>query len=322
MPESILTLSEIQEARKRIRDIAIETPLIKSHVLSQELGINLYFKCEFIQEVGSFKVRGASNKVLSMFEKGYEYNTFVTASSGNHGIAVSYIAKKMGKKAFVFAPKVATSHKLALIKLFGAEVIFKGDYSDQAAQYAKEYAEKNNALFIHAFDDRDVIAGQGTIGLELIEQLDEIDYLLIPVGGGGLIAGISFVIKSMNKNAKIIGIQPAGNPSLHDALKMGKVVTTLGTNTIAEGLAVRKVGDLVFDIVRDKVDFVALESDENILKATRLIFEKERILLEPSGAAAFSYLLDHKVEKGSNVVVILTGRNISQDRLEKIFYSG
>jgi len=322
MTEAILTISDIKEAKKRISDYAIESPLIKSHILSEELGVNLYFKCEFIQEVGSFKIRGASNKALYAIEKGLDFNTIVTASSGNHGIAVAFIAKQLNKRAVIFAPKIATSYKLYLIRSLGADIIFKGDYSDQAVIYAKEYAEKENALFIHAFDDKEVIAGQGTIGLELIEQIDDMDYLLIPVGGGGLIAGISLVIKNLKKDTKIIGVQPEGNPSLYEAIKKGEPITTRGTNTVAEGLAVRRVGELVFKIVKNKVDEVALESDGNILKATRLILEKERILLEPSGAAALSYLLDHRVEKGSNVVLVLTGRNLAQEGMERIIHSG
>jgi threonine dehydratase len=323
MNESILKLEDIFKAKKRISELAIETPLIKSNILSQLFDINLYLKCEFIQEVGSFKIRGASNKALYEIEKGFEGDLLVTASSGNHGIAVAYLAKKLNKKAVIFAPKVATPYKLSLIQSYGGEIIYKGEYSDQAAIFAKEYAKERNGLFIHAFDDLRIIEGQATIGLELIEQLKNIDYLLIPVGGGGLIAGISFVIKEMSKKTKIIGIQPEGNPSLYSALKAGEIITTKGTNTVAEGLAVRRIGDLVFKIVKDKIDEVALVSDEEIIKATKLLFEKERILVEPSAGAAISYLLNHKLEKGSNVVAILTGRNLSNEHIEKIFsYSG
>jgi len=323
MNEALLNLEDIFKARKRISELVIETPLVKSNILSQLFGINLYLKCEFMQEVGSFKIRGASNKALYEIEKGFEGDLFVTASSGNHGIAVAYLAKKLNKKAVIFAPTVATSYKLSLIQSYGGEIIYKGEYSDQATVFAKEYAKERNGLFIHAFDDLRVIEGQATIALELIDQLKNIDYVIIPVGGGGLIAGISFVIKEISKKTKIIAVQPEGNPSLYNALKSGEIITTKGTNTIAEGLAVRRIGDLVFKIVKDRVDEVALVSEEEIINATKLLFEKERILIEPSAGAAISYLLKHKLEKESKAVAILTGRNLSKEHIEKIFsYSG
>jgi threonine dehydratase len=273
-----------------------------------------------LQKVGSFKIRGVANKVISEIEKGRKVNTLVTASSGNHGIAVAYFAKVLGLKSVIFVPKIGTRYKINLMKLFDAEIIRKGEYSDDAAKYALKYSKNNNALYVHSYDDLKVIEGQATLGLEIYNQLKNIDYVIVPVGGGGLIAGISFVLKSLNNKIKIIGIQSKKVPSVYLSLKKNKIIKVKGSKTIAEGIAVRVAGNYAFEMIKQYVDNIELVSESNIIKATLHLFKKERLLLEPTGASAFAYLYNAKIEKGSNVIVILTGRNVSNEFLHSVLF--
>lgn len=313
-----LSLEGVKKAKERIKNFIIETPLIKSEFFSKKFGYNLYLKCDFLQKVGSFKIRGVSNKVISEIEKGTKIETLVTASSGNHGIAVAYLAKILGLKSVIFVPKIGTKYKINLMRFFGAEIIRKGKYSDDATNYAIKYSKSNNALFIHSYDDLKVIEGQATLGLEIHEQLKDIDYVILPVGGGGLIAGISFVLKNINKNIKIIGIQSKNCPSAYLALKENKIVKINKVKTVAEGIAVRVIGSHAFKMIKNYVDKIELVSESNIIKATLDLFKKERLLLEPTGSSAFGYLYNSKIEKNSNVVVILTGRNVSDEFLSSV----
>ncbi len=325
MSEKILNLKSLYEVKKRIENYIIETPIIKSHTLSEIFGVNLYFKCEFLQEVGSFKIRGVANKILKALERKSDFDLLVTGSSGNHGIALAYLAKKLGKKAVVFTPKIASRYKMSLIEFYGGEVIMAGNDNEQANRKAEIYAKERNGFFVHSYDDLEVIEGHATIALEILDVMKNLDYVIIPVGGGGLIAGVSYAIKELQNKIKVIGVQPKSNPSLYNAIKLGKIVKSKKVNTIAEGLAAKRIGELVFQIVvkGKTVDEVALVSEENIIRATKLLLLKERLLIEPSGAAGLAYLIEHQLEKKSNVLVILTGRNISNKHLEEIFgYSG
>jgi len=270
-----LNLEEVRRAKERIKNFIIETPLFKSEFFSEKFGYNVYFKCDFLQKVGSFKIRGVSNKVMSEIEKGTKIKTLVTASSGNHGIAVAYFAKILGLKSVVFVPKIGTKYKINLMKFFGAEIIRKGKYSDDATKYAIEYSQRNDASFIHSYDDLKVIEGQATLGLEIYEQFKDIDYVVVPVGGGGLIAGISFVLKNLNKKIKIIGVQSKNAPSVYLALKKNKIIKINKAKTIAEGIAVRTVGNYAFDLIKNYVDKIELVSESNIIKATLDLFKKK-----------------------------------------------
>jgi threonine dehydratase len=314
------SLEDVINAKKRIKDFVIETPLIHSEYFSKKFGFNVYFKCDFLQKVGSFKIRGVANKVLSEIEKGTKVTTLVTESSGNHGIAVAYFAKILGLKSVIFVPKIGTRYKINLMKLFDAEIIRKGEYSDDAAKYALKFSKNNNALYVHSYDDLKVIEGQATLGLEIYNQLKNIDYVIVPVGGGGLIAGISFVLKSLNNKIKIIGIQSKNAPSVYLSLKKNKIIKVKRSKTIAEGIAVRVVGNYAFEMIKQYVDNIELVSESNIIKATLDLFKKERLLLEPTGASAFAYLYNAKIEKDSNVIVILTGRNVSNEFLYSVLF--
>lgn len=321
MIDMALKLKDFYEAKRRIKGFAKETPLIKSQVLSELFDSEIYLKCEFMQEVGSFKIRGASNKILSYLEKNAKPESLVTASSGNHGLAIAYLAKALGMKAIIFVPEIATKRKIEKIASLGAEIRIKGKYSDEAALYAEKFAEENHSLFVHAFDDLEVIAGQGTIGLEIIDQIGNVDSIIVPVGGGGLIAGIATAVKSIDESIKIVGVQSKGNPSFYEALKQGKIVEIKDSKTIAEGIAVRKIGKYVFDLVKDKVDSVVLVSDEEIIRAMKFLLEKEGLIIEPSAAASIAYYFKSK-NIGSRSVAILTGRNVSMNHLQLIGYSG
>jgi len=314
-----LNLNLIEKAYERIKDYIIKTPLFKSEILSKMFNLNVYLKLEFLQPVGSFKIRGVANKVIDEIEKGNKPKCLVTASSGNHGIALAYFANKLNINSVIFAPKVATSYKIQLMEFYKAKVYRKGNYSDEAMKYAVEYSKKNDALLVHSYDDIKVIEGQATLGLEIVDQIKDIDYLVVPVGGGGLIAGIAYYIKNVNPKITIIGVQSEGAPSLYNSLKKGRVVSLRSAKTIAEGIAVRKFGKIAFEICKKYLDELVLVKEEDILDALRLIFKKERIILEPTGAVSLAVLLKKKFKYASNIVFLLTGRNISDEFLNFLF---
>jgi threonine dehydratase len=316
MNQSLPGLREIEQAAKTISGVASKTPLIDSPLLSRRAGREVYLKLECFQPIRVFKIRGAFNKISHLKEK-----KVVAASSGNHGIAVSYSCHLLGKRATVVVPETAIKEKVDTILDYGAEVVKAGRLSTEREAKAREIAEATRSAFVHPFNDPDVIAGQGTCGLEIAEQLSEFDSVLVPVGGGGLISGISIALRALRPTAKVFGVEPAGAPKLSAALKAKRVVTVPSPSSIADGLIPSALGDLTYRACSLNVEGSFTVSEAEILDATRAMANEERIIAEPSGAAALAPLLSRAKWLGKRVVVVVSGGNISHDLLVKVLTS-
>ena len=307
-------LTDIVAASKRIEGVATKTPLVESPSLSERFGRRIYLKLECFQPIRVFKIRGAYNKISQLSAK-----NIVAVSSGNHGMAVAYSSRLLGKKCTVILPETAVQEKVNTIIEYGAEAIKYGKYTTDRDAKAKEIVGKTGATLVHPFNDPDIIAGQGTCGLEIANQLDNFDSVIVPVGGGGLIAGISTAIKSLKLGAKVYGVEPQGAPKLQAALEAGKIVTFDSPKSIADGLIPSAVGELTLEASRKYVDGVYNVSDDQILAAMKLLIREAHIFPEPSGAAPAAVLLANKdLEKlGEKVVLVISGGNVSLDLLAK-----
>jgi len=318
MEGPIVTLSAIQEARKRIFGIAYRTPLYYSPGLSARTGAAVYMKLECYQPIRVFKIRGAANKILQI-PKADRDRGFVAASSGNHGLAISYMANRVGGKATIVVPTTAVEEKVAAIQEYGAEVVKHGLFHDQRMKKALEIQKETGCVFIHPFDDPDIIAGQGTIGLEIIEDLPDVDRVIVPIGGGGLISGISTAIKALKPSAKVIGVEPEKASSMFHSVRNNKITRLQDTSTIADGLAAREPGERTFAIVRQNVDEIQLVSEEQIEHAVAVVMKECHLTIEPSAAAAFSALLTKQgIGRGEKIAVVVSGGNISLKMLRNI----
>jgi threonine dehydratase len=268
--------------------------------------------------VGVFKIRGAVNKICSLSPAELERG-LVTASSGNHGLAVAYAAKIYGVKAVVVVPENAVQEKVEAIESYGADIVKYGKDYDEAYSKALEIQKEAGATFVHPFEDPFVVAGQGTIGLELLEDIPDLNAIIVPVGGGGLISGISIAAKTLNPKSRIVGVQSEGAPAVYRSWRAGKIVEVDSVNTVADGLAARKPLDLTFGIIKRYVDTVLLVSEEEIGKAVLALLHNARILAEPSGAASLAALLFKYLPKPEEkVAVIISGANISIDYLASL----
>ncbi|MDG6995878.1 MAG: threonine/serine dehydratase [Nitrososphaerota archaeon] len=308
-----VTLEDIRGASKRIQGFAYRTPTYKSFSLE-----SAWLKLECYQPVRSFKIRGASNKILSI-PKSDLRKGIITASSGNHGLAVAYVANKLGVNATIVLPETVIPEKLKMIKSLGARTILFGRQQDERQRKAVEIQENEGQLFIQPFNDLAIIAGQGTCGLEIIEDLPEVESVFVPIGGGGLISGVASAIKLEEKTryVKVIGVQPEGSPSMYESWHKGELVSIEQSKTIADGLSVRRPGDITFAHVRKLVDEIVLVNDEEILDATARLLKEEHVMVEPSGAASFAALAKSKKTLGKSVAVI-SGGNISSEMLSKV----
>lgn len=309
-------LEEIEDAAERIAGIASRTPLVESPALSRLTGRKVYLKLECFQPIKVFKIRGAYNKISRVEEP-----EVVAASSGNHGIAVAYCSHLLGKKCTVVVPETAVKEKVDAIIDYGADVVKAGRFSDERESKAREIADATGSSFVHPFNDPDVIAGQGTCGLEISEQLDQFDSVLVPVGGGGLISGISIALKSRRPETKVFGVEPAGAPKLTMALSAKKVVRIPAPSSMADGLIPSSLGELTYKACSRWVDGAFTATEEEILRATRTMTNIARIIAEPSGAAPLAPLLSKKEGLGSTVVVVVSGGNISRDLLKETLSS-
>lgn len=318
MSESRLpTIGDIEGAAKAIDGVAVRTPLVESPVLSKRAGCEVYLKLECFQPIKVFKIRGAYNKVSRAREK-----KVVAASSGNHGIAVAYSSRLLGKSCTVVVPETAVKEKVDTILDYGAEVIKFGKLSSERETKAREISRMSDALFVHPFDDFDVISGQGTCGLEIVDALDEFDSVLVPVGGGGLISGISTAVKARRPNVKIFGVEPAGAAKLTAARKAGKVAIVSSPSSVADGLLPSALGAMAFATCSRYVDGALTATEEEIMNATRVMIREARIVAEPSGATPLAPLLSGSYHRfGKRVVVVVSGGNISHDLLARILSS-
>lgn len=305
-------LKDIEGAERRIAGVACRTPLVESPALSRICGREVFLKLECFQPIKVFKIRGAYNKISQVKER-----AVVAASSGNHGIAVAYSSRVLGKKCTVVVPETVVREKADAMAEYGAEVVKAGRFSSEREAKARELAGAAGSAFVHPFNDPDVIAGQGTCGLEISQQLDDFDSVVVPVGGGGLISGISIALKSQNPRLKIFGVEPEGAPKLTGALHSKKVVSVPSPASIADGLIPSALGDLTFSACSRFVDGAFTASEEEILDATRVMVKEARIIAEPSGAAPLAPLLSHRHGLGERVVVVVSGGNVSRDVLLK-----
>lgn len=316
----ILSYNDIEEAVENLSGVSKKTSLIYSEIFSSECGNEVYIKPENLQVTGAFKIRGAYNRIFKLSEEERK-NGIIASSAGNHSQGVAYAAKLLGVNATIVMPKTTPLIKVSSTRSYGANVILHGTCYDEAYTKAVELQKENNYSFVHPFDDKDVIAGQGTISVEILEELKEVDYILVPIGGGGLISGVAFAAKSINPNIKIIGVEPHGADAMKKSIKNNKVISLNSVTTIAEGVAVKTPGDLAFDIIKDYVDDIITVSDEEIMEAFLMIVEKHKLVSETSGAVSLAGLKKLKV-KNKKVSCILSGGNIDVVTISSMINSG
>lgn len=318
----MLTIQAIREARERIRDSIYLSPFVRSETFSKLTGNSIFFKLDHLQMTGAFKERGALNKILLLTDEERQRGV-IAASAGNHAQAVAYHATKRGIAAEICMPLTTPITKVSATRGYGAEVVLVGANYDEACHEAMRRCHEGNLTFIHPFDDEAVIAGQGTIGLEMLEVNSDLDAVIVPVGGGGLIAGVACAVKETNPKIKVIGVQTSKLPSMKMALEHHKLVTLPANKTIADGIAVRRAGDVTFPLAEKYVDDVVTVDDEEIANAILAMLEKEKTLTEGAGAVGAAAVLNDKIPmRGKNVGVLISGGNIDVTLLSRIIERG
>ena len=319
-----VTLKDVQEAKKTIKGIVKKTDILESVKLSDMTNANVYFKCENLQKTGSFKVRGACNKIANLTEE-EKSKGVIASSAGNHAQGVALGAKMNSIEATIVMPSTAPLAKVTATKSYGANVVLEGLVYDDAYAKAVEIQKETGATFLHPFNDKYVIAGQGTIGLEIFEQMNnKVDTILCPIGGGGIIAGIATAAKALNPNVKIVGVQTANIPSMYESMKSGKVTTAFKSTSIADGISVKTVGELTFNIAKDLIDEVVLVQEDEIAEAVLFLMENQKVVAEGSGAVTTAAILTgkYKPKENENVVLIISGGNIDVNTLNRIVVKG
>ena len=318
----MLSLADVQAARQRLQTAIYASPCAYSETLSQLTGTRCFIKLENLQMTGSFKERGAANTLLSLSDAERRHGV-IAASAGNHGLAVAFHAHRLGVPAVIVMPEWAPLVKVASARRHGAEVVLAGANYEEAYAQARRLCEERRFAFIHPFDDARVIAGQGTIGLELMEQCPGLEAVVVPVGGGGLVAGIALAMKAVKPAVQIIGVQTEELPALRRALAAGERVALAPAATIADGIAVRQVGTLPFEIARRLVDEVVTVDEEEIANAILLLLEIEKTVAEGAGAAPLAALVNKKVALGGKAVaLVLSGGNIDVNVISRIIERG
>jgi threonine dehydratase len=312
------TLSDIRAARDRIGDRIHRTPLLSATRLGARAGAMLFHKCESLQKTGSFKVRGAINRVAQL-DDASRARGVITVSAGNHAQALAWAARDAGVRCTVVMPAAASRMKVEASRGYGAEVVLHGAHSIEAFTRCHELAAERSLTLVHPFDDEAVIAGQGTVGLEILEQLEAIDDVIVPIGGGGLIAGIAIAIKEQRPAVRVYGVEPTGAAAMRQSLDAGRPVRLDAVKTIADGLAAPMAGDLTYPIVKRYVDDVVLVADDEIAAAMREILFSAKLLVEGGGAAATAALLSGKLKlSGRRVVAVVSGGNVDASRVTEV----
>jgi threonine dehydratase len=317
----ISTRFDYKKATERLRPVVNRTPLAFSHSLSRRFGCNVYLKREDLQVVRSYKLRGAYNMMSSLPEEQLQKGV-VTASAGNHAQGFAYSCKKLGVRGVVFMPIITPQQKVQQTRFFGEDFIeikLCGDTFDDCAVIAKEFTSKNNMVFIPPFDDPRIIEGQATVGVEILEDLSSIDYLFVPIGGGGLCSGVGSYFKTFSPQTKIIGVEPEGAPSMKAALEAGHPVTLESIDRFVDGAAVKRVGELTFSICRDVLHEMKLVPEGKVCSTILQLYNEDALVVEPAGALSISALEDYAEEiRGKNVVCIVSGSNNDIDRMQEI----
>lgn len=303
-----LTLDDVLEARERIRDICVNTKLIYSSDFSKEWGNEVYIKPENLQLTGAFKIRGALNKI-SKLTKEERKGGLIASSAGNHAQGVAYSANRLGIKSTIVMPRTTPLIKVQATREYGSNVILKGECYDEAYEEAKRLEKEKGYIFIHPFDDIEVMAGQGTIALEILEELKDVGAIIVPIGGGGLISGIAVAAKSVNPNIKVIGVEPEGAKAMKLSMDEGKLVNLLTVDTIADGGAVKNPGHIAFDIIREYVDEIITVDDFELMEAVFILLEKHKLVVEATGALTVAAVKKLNL-KGKKVVSVVSGGNI------------
>ncbi|WP_315021616.1 threonine ammonia-lyase [Capnocytophaga leadbetteri] len=303
-----MKLQDFTTAREHLQKVLLPTHLIYSPIFSEESGNQIYIKPENLQKTGAFKIRGAYNKINKLTEEEKKRGV-IASSAGNHAQGVAYAARELGIKAVIVMPKTTPLIKVQSTKKYGAEVVLYGDVYDDAYQKAKELEAQEGYVFVHPFDDIDVLEGQGTIALEILEEMPDAEVIVVPIGGGGLISGIAAAAKMIKPDIKIIGVEPSGAASATEALKKNKVVTLPEANTIADGTAVKRIGDLTFNCIKQYVDEVVTVDDYELTEAFLLLAEKHKLIAENSGILPLA-ALKKLTERGKKVVPVVSGGNI------------
>ena len=314
---SLPSIDDVIATQERIKGVASRTPLAESPALSKRFGRGVHLKLECFQPIRVFKIRGAYNKISQIPER-----RIVAVSSGNHGLAVAYCSRLLDKKCTIVLPETAVEEKVNAIVEFGGEPVRFGKFrkEGEAEAKAREIIREKGGVLVHPFNDPDIIAGTGTIGLEITEQLRDIDSVIVPVGGGGLISGIALVVKSLSPSTKVFGVEPEGAPKMTASLKAGKLVDLEAPKSIADGLNPSTVGSLTLEACKRYVDGMFTVSDDEIIQAMKLLVREAHIFPEPSGAASAAALLKETNLKklGQRVVLVISGGNVSLSLLAKI----
>jgi len=316
-----VTLADIVEAREVLRGVAVETPMEESRWLSALAGGPVSLKCENLQRTGSFKARGGYLRLSRLSEEERSHGV-VAASAGNHAQGVALAAQLLGIKATVFMPEGAPIPKEKATRAYGAEVIFHGRYLENAIEAALAFSKETGAVFIHPFDHPDIVAGQGTVGLEILEQSPDVTTVLVPTGGGGLLAGIALAVKALRPDVRIVGVQAEDAAAYPASLAYGAPVALESMKTMADGIAVGRPGDLTFAAVRDHVDEIVTVSEDSLSRALLALIERAKLIVEPAGAAAVAALLDDPTKYGAPTVALLSGGNIDPLLLGKVIRHG
>lgn len=316
----MITLEKVKDAAKVLKSIIRETDMIYAQNIMDNS--NIYLKTENLQVTGSFKVRGASYKIANLPES-EKVKGVIACSAGNHAQGVALASQKSGIKATIFIPATAPISKVEATKKFGAEIKLIDGVYDDAYKAAVDYQKETNGTFVHPFDDVDVIAGQGTIGLEILEQLPDVEAVIVPIGGGGLIAGVAYAIKQIKPNCKVYGVQSQGAGSMYQSFINKKVLELPTVNTFADGTAVKRPGDLTFELCQKYVDDIITVSDDEIASAILALMEKQKVVAEGAGALSVAAAMFNKLPiKGKKTVCVVSGGNIDVNIISRVINRG
>ncbi len=320
MTDEMLTLERFEEASEEVKKVTLDTKLVYSDYLSKQTGNKVYLKPENMQRTGAYKLRGAYYKI-STLTKEERKKGLITASAGNHAQGVAYAAQAYGVKAVIVMPTTTPLIKVNRTKGYGAEVILYGDVYDESCEYALKLAEEKGYTFVHPFDDSAVATGQGTIAMEIFKDLPLVDYILVPVGGGGLATGVSTLAKLLNPKIKVIGVEPAGAACLKASLEAGEVVTLPSANTIADGTAVKTPGSVIFPYLQKNLDGIITIEDEELVMSYLDIVENHKMVVENSGLLAVA-AVKHLDVKDKRIVAILSGGNMDVITMSSVIRQG